>query len=53
VIIFEKQSVGMKPQQSLKKAFVQQLEAIAKQMQEPLFRAEMESLVARAKAVGA
>ena len=53
VIIFEKQSAGMKPQQSLKKAFVQQLEAIAKQMQEPLFRAEMESLVARAKAVGA
>jgi hypothetical protein len=52
VIIFEKQSEGMKPQQSVKKPFVQQLEAIAKQMQEPLFRAQMESLVARAKAVG-
>jgi hypothetical protein len=52
VIVFEKQSEGMKPQQSLKKPFVQQLEAVAKQMQEPLFRAEMESLVARAKAVG-
>jgi hypothetical protein len=52
VLNFERQSAGMKPQQAVKKAFVQQLEASAKQMNEPTFRAEAEALIARAKAVG-
>lgn len=50
VINFEHQVSALKSQPSVRKQFVQAMEATLKELKEPALRAEMEALVARAQA---